>query len=311
MFRSVSVPDVSRGISQWQTSLKLKLVCLGMLWAATAPAQIYVVNSGDGTIGEYSLTGQSINTSFITGLSSPTGIAISGGYLYVAQENGVVQKYTTGGSLVNASLISGLSLPWGLTVSGNHLFIADAGEASNTIGEYTTEGDAINASLVTGLATPADVATDGNYLYVTCWQTGTIGVYTTSGDAVTTFDSPGACPGGIVLDGNGHVYVSALTCVGEYTMSGAPINPNLISGGYNSGIGIALDGSGDLFLADNSGGGNVIREYTTGGQLINANFITGLNNPVAIAVVVPEPATFALLLIGLAGVMLKSASHRA
>ncbi|HYA79055.1 MAG TPA: PEP-CTERM sorting domain-containing protein [Candidatus Nitrosopolaris sp.] len=282
-----------------------------LLAAAPATAQIYVVNAGSGTIGEYSLSGQTINSSFITGLSSPTGLAVSGGYLYVAQENGTIREYTTSGALVNPSLISGLYLPWGIAISGNNLFVANAGGESSTIGEYTINGATVNASLVTGLGNPTGLATDGTYLYVTCWHTGTVGIYTTSGAGITTFGAPGAYPGGIVLDGSGHVYVSTLNGVGEYTTAGVPINPTLISGGYNSGVGIALDGNGHLFWADNYGGagGNVIGEYTTNGQLINANFITGLSNPVAM-VLVPEPATSVLVLVGLAGLVCRSVFRR-
>jgi hypothetical protein len=237
---------------------------------------------------------------------------VSGSYLYVAQENGTVRKYTTAGSLVNGSLISGLYLPWGITVSGNDLFVANAGGESSTVGEYTTSGATLNASLVSGLDNPTGLATDGNDLYVTCWSSGTVGIYTTSGAGINTFGSPGAYPGGVTLDGNGHVYVSTLNGVGEYTTAGVPVNASLISGGYNSGVGIALDGNGHLFWADNYGGagGNVIGEYTTGGQLINASFITGLSNPVALAVVVPEPASSVLALIGLAGLIFKSTARR-
>ncbi len=285
---------------------------MGMLLVFPAHGQIYVVNAGSGTIGEYSLTGQTINSSFITGLSSPTGIAVSGGYIYVAQENGTIRKYTTAGLLVNASLISGLYLPWGITISGNNLFVANGGGESSTIGEYTISGATVNASLVSGLGNPTGLATDGNNLYVTCWHTGTVGIYMTSGTEIKTFGSPGAYPGGVTLDGNGHVYVSTLNGVGEYTTAGTPINTTLISGGYNSGVGIGLDGNGHLFWADNYGGagGNVIGEYTTGGQLINASFITGLSNPVAMAVVVPEPVASTLMLIGLAGLIFKSFSRR-
>ena len=284
----------------------LLLLFLGL--AASAPGQIYVANRGNGTIGEYTLSGQTINASFITGLSAPTGFAVSDGYLYVAQENGTIRKYTTSGALVNASLISGLYLPWGIAISGNDLFVANAGGESSTIGEYTTSGATVNASLVSGLGNPTGLATDGNDLYVTCWHTGNVGVYTTSGTAINSFGAPGAYPGGIVLDGKGDLYVSTLNGVGEYTTAGTPVNALLISGGYNSGIGIALDGNGHLFWADNYGGagGNVIGEYTTSGQLLNASFISGLSNPVSMVVVVPEPSSAVLILFGLGGLIFKS-----
>ena len=284
----------------------LLLLFLGL--AASAPGQIYVANYASGTIGEYTLSGQTINASFITGLGQPTGMAVSDGYLYVAQLNGTIRKYTTSGTLVNASLINGLYGPWGIAISGNDLFVANGGGESSTIGEYTTSGATLNASLVSGLGNPTGLATDGNYLYVTCWHTGNVGIYTTSGTAINSFGAPGEYPGGIVLDGKGNLYVSTLNGVGEYTTAGTPVNPLLISGGYSSGSGIGLDGSGHLFWADNYGGagGNVIREYTTDGQLINASFISGLSNPVSMVVVVPEPSSSVLVLFGLFGLIFKS-----
>jgi hypothetical protein len=278
-----------------------------LLAAVSAHGQIYVANYRGGTIGEYTLSGQTINKSFITGVA-PTAIAVSGGYLYVLNGGGTVSKYTTSGTLVNASLVSGLLYPWGMAVSGNDLFVDNTGSESGSIEEYTTSGALVNASLVPGLDNPAGLATDGNNLYVACWTSGNIGVYTTSGASINSFGAPGAYPGGVVLDGNGNLYVSTLNGVGEYTTAGVPVNSLLISGGYNSGGGIALDGSGHLFWADNYGGagGNVIGEYTTGGQLINPSFITGLSNPTSIVVVVPEPSSSVLVLFGLIGLILKS-----
>ena len=106
-------------------------------------------------------------------------------------------------------------------------------------------------------------------------------------------------PGGLVLDGLGFMYVSTLNQVGKYSLSGAAVNGSLISNGRNSGIGLALDGLGHLFWANNFGGagGNVIGEYTILGSQINTSLITGLSNPVAI-LIVPEPQTVSLLASG-------------
>ena len=110
-------------------------------------------------------------------------------------------------------------------------------------------------------------------------------------------------PGGLAVDGQGVLFVSSYDRVGEYTTSGGAVNPSLISGGYNSAVGIALDGNGHLYWANNYGGegGNRIGLYTTAGEVLNATFITGLHNPVAM-VVVPEPTAFVLF--GMAGVVI-------
>ncbi len=58
-----------------------------LLFPTTARAQIYVSNGGNGTVGEYSLSGTAINPSLITGLHDPTGLAVFNGNLYVAERS--------------------------------------------------------------------------------------------------------------------------------------------------------------------------------------------------------------------------------
>lgn len=57
--------------------------------------------------------------------------------------NGTIGEYTTEGTTVNAALISGLINPWGIAVSGEDLFITSDGDlspGSGYISEYTTSG---------------------------------------------------------------------------------------------------------------------------------------------------------------------------
>jgi hypothetical protein len=102
------------------------------------------------------------------------------------------------------------------------------------------------------------------------------------------------------VDGSGHLFVSTIDRVYKYLTSGAVVDASLISGGRNSGVGLALDGQGHLFLANNFGGtgGNLIGEYLTTGEVVNASFITGLHNPTGLAIVVPEPSVWVLMTIG-------------
>jgi hypothetical protein len=155
----------------------------------------------------------------------------------------------------------------------------------------------VNASLISGFENPVGVATDGNNLYVSAFSGGTVGKYTMSGATVDDSLISGLPnPGGLVLNGSGDLFVSTYDHIGEFTTSGGIVNASLISNGYNTGTGLALDAAGDLLWADNYGGagGNKIGEYTASGQTINTSFITGLQNPVGIAVV-PEPTIFGLV----------------
>jgi len=79
--------------------------------------------------------------------------------------------------------------------------------------------------------------------------------------------------------------IGATGRVGEYTMSGAPVNPALISEGVRP-IGVALSGN-NLFVLNLSASSSVgtIGEYTTSGATINPTLISGLNHlPFTIAV---------------------------
>lgn len=121
---------------------------------------MYVASYGNHTIGEYSTSGDILNSSFISlgGSFYPCGIALSGSDLFVANNVGtnIVGEWTTSGAIVNSSLISGSNGAVGVAVSGSDVFVANSN--ANTIGEYTTSGATVNAALVSGLNGPADIA---------------------------------------------------------------------------------------------------------------------------------------------------------
>ena len=303
------------------------------IWA-TSPAadagEIFVANTGAGTIGEYdSTTGATINASLISGLNNPQSIAISGGDLFVLnQGSGSVGEYTTSGAVVNASLITGLGInvAEGITVSGGDLFVVkDDGQDRQTgldkglIGEYTTSGATVNASLVTLLDNnagfdPVSIAASGIDLFVVN-QAGTVGEYTTTGATINgslVTDRYNSVLGVAVSEGNlflTGVYPSA---IGEYdATSGAAINASLVTSGFNSDpslgpLGITVAG-GDLFVANGDG---TIGEYTTSGDTVNAALITGADGLFGIAVVTPEPSTWLTLAIGTGALLAFGLRHR-
>jgi hypothetical protein len=76
------------------------------------------------------------------------------------------------------------------------------------------------------------------------------------------------------------LYVSQLSnTLGEYDpLTGAGINPNLITTGLNEPYGIAVSGN-TLFVANYTEPGTVGEYDATSGAVINANYITGLSSP--------------------------------
>jgi hypothetical protein len=78
--------------------------------ATDSQGDIFVANNGNGTIAEYTSSGQLLNSALISGLNNPVGLAIDGeGDLFVGCGNGTVGEFTTSGQTVNTNLISGLS----------------------------------------------------------------------------------------------------------------------------------------------------------------------------------------------------------
>src|SRR6266481_6163992 len=131
------------------------------LTPVTGDAQIFVTNAFSNTIGEYNATtGAPINSSFISGLDFPTGIALFGGNLFVTNNgNNTIGEYNaTTGAPINSSFISsGLDQPRGVVLSGGNLFVTNGG--NDTVGEYNaTTGATINSSFISsGLNNPAGI----------------------------------------------------------------------------------------------------------------------------------------------------------
>jgi len=243
--------------------------------------------SGSGTIGEYTTSGTPVNASLITGLTGPSGIAVSGSNLFVANfGNATIGEYTTSGTTVNASLITGLVEPSGIAVSGSNLFISYL-VGTGGISEYTTSGTTVNVPLITGLGEPFGIAMSGSDLFVVNGAGGTIGEYTTSGTPVNPSLITGlSTPTGIAVSGS-NLFIAnyGSGTIGEYTTSGTPVKVPLITG-LSGPHGIAVDGP-LLYVANLISG--TIGEYTTSGTTVNASLVSGLSGPNGIAVV-PEPA---------------------
>jgi len=311
-----------------KTSVLLFLVGLGFL--ESGYGQIFVSNGGNlgvsggfttnGSIGEYTTSGATLNASLISELSAPCGLALSGNNLFVASASGGIGEYTTSGTTVNPSLVTGLSHPEGLAVAGNNLYVANLG--NGTIGEYTTSGTTVNAALIAGLDQPTGVVVFGTDLFVLDIARGTIGEYTTSGATVNAslvsgLENPPwvpnyepASPWGLAVDGNGNLIVTVtggIGGIGKFTPSGATVYLSMIPTlGPTFLTGVAMSGT-SLFVAN--AWSSTIGEYTTSGAAVDTSLISGLNAPNFLVVEdVPEPSS--LSLVGLACVVLVSLHRR-
>ncbi|MGH8093685.1 MAG: beta strand repeat-containing protein [Chthoniobacterales bacterium] len=140
-----------------------------------------------------------------------------------------------------------------LTLAGHRLYGGDpeifltgiGSQGGGIAGAYTLTGWTLNPTLVSGLFDPVGLAVSGNDLFV-------------------LDNMAGVKPG----------------TVGEYdATTGAPVNLALISG-LPDPSGIAISGSMIFLTINNDSAGTAqVAEYTTGGVLVNAALITGLQVP--------------------------------
>ena len=271
-----------------------------LLWIIPAKARadnIFVTNNENGTVGEYTTSGATVNPALITGLSAPSGIVVSDGYIYVPDfDTGTIAKYTTEGTLVTASLVTGLAGPVGLRLFQGNLYVTEQVDGMNgRVSVYTTSGATVNAALIPRFPVPVDLAFDDTFLYVTSLSAGRVSKFdcSTGATVVASLIGGQSAPRGI-LQHDGFLYVANSTggSVRKYTTSGSFIGSFT---GFNNPSGIALSPSGTLLITNFAA--DRVSEHTTSGTPINTSLITGLSNPVGIAVgpvATPTPSAGAL-----------------
>ena len=284
-------------------------------------ASLFTVQVFDATTG--SLTGSLTPTG---GWGTPTGIAVaSDGTVYVADSwNNVIDRFDSLGNFLGVFASSGLFEPTGLAFGPDgFLYVANYGpDGSGYITRYDSSGNPVDPTPFvpssTGLSYPGGLAfgPNGN-LYISdsgnsaidevILPTGTLSTLVGPGCPATPFSNPS----GVAFGPDGNLYVAdegaGCGAVGsgvyqygaDGSLLGAFIAPNTLS----SPIDLAFGPGGNLFVTDSVGGVTEFNQ-TTGAELADFAPIGGtLINPqyLAFSTPVPEPATLALIGIGLAG----------
>ena len=245
--------------------------------------------------------GQAPNISYPGPDVYPTGTAIAN--LTPTNSGGAVpaNAYSLVTTIVPAG--SDFNNPYGIAVdpSGN-LYVADYG--NNAIKKITPAG-VVSTFYSTGLINPQGVATDaagniyisdsGNNRILKATSAGVAAVYAGTGSvgfingaavSTATFNDPA----GLVLDAAGNVYVAdygnnairKITPAGVVsTLAGSgtagATNATATSASFRNPYGIAIDQSGNLFVADE--GNNLIRKVTSAGVVTTfAGTVAGGDN---------------------------------
>jgi hypothetical protein len=287
----------------------LALAAGAALAPARADAQILVSN-GSGTVAQYSLNGTLVNRALISGLVDMYGMAASGSNLFFTNGGaGTIEEYGMSGALVNGALVSGLDGPSGIAASGSNLYVQ---VGNGGVGAYTTSGATVNASLIQPLGAASIIATSGSEIFA--MSDGHIGAYTTSGALLNADLNPESAifPSGIAAS-ESNVWVTMpggafpQDVVIDFTTSGALVTGNLVPGVLDP-FGIAYWNS-DLYIPTANDGGMVI-ECDLSGDILNEFTTTNSIGEAEYIVVVPEPATGGLILVGGLGLLMMRPGRR-
>jgi tripartite motif-containing protein 71 len=219
---------------------------------------------------------------------APWGLAVdAAGYVYVAdQYNHRICKFTDAGQFVRAwgSYGSGpgqFNQPGGIGADATgRIFVADYG--NNRIEVFTSEGAFLNVfgSGGTGpgqLLHPYDVAVGpSGTVYVADHDNNRIAEYDGNGLFITALATNRTT--GVVVDVSGNIFVSSEGGPGDtgnfvtkYDPAGNLLlrlgSPGSASGLFDGPAGLAIDGAGDLYVADF--GNNRVQKFSPNGLLLS------------------------------------------
>jgi virginiamycin B lyase len=250
--------------------------------SASLTPQLYWTNSTGFThrIAEANLDGSSANQDFISGASTPLGVAVDGLHLYWANAgSNTIGRASLDGTSVNESFISA-SFPVGIAVDGSHIYWANA--SANTIGEANLDGSGVDQSFIVGAASPAGVAVDASHIYWANVGSNTVGRANLDGTNVDENFITGAnVPAGVAVNAS-HIYWAnaGVNAIGEANIDGTDPSQTFITGASIP-RGVTVD-STHIYWANNTG--NTIAEANLDGTSVNQSFIAGASAPYGVAV---------------------------
>ena len=129
--------------------------------AVDSSGNVYIADTGNAAIKEWSATSGNVATLISTGLTSPTGVAVDAAdNVYIADSGaGKIFKWTLATGQLTTLISSGLSTPNGLAVDGSgNVYVADTGH--NLIKEWSAASNTVSTLDSAGLSAPAGVGVD-------------------------------------------------------------------------------------------------------------------------------------------------------
>jgi sugar lactone lactonase YvrE len=228
--------------------------------AADGSGNVYIADTLNSAIKEWSASTQQVTTLVPSGLNNPLGVAVDGsGNVYIADTGSTAIKEWSA-STQQVTTLSAVPYPAGVAVdSSGNVFIVNT--LNDTISEWSALMQQLTTLLSTGLSSPYGIAVDGSgNLYITNTANNAIKEWSASTQQVITLLSTGqANPFGVAVDGSGNVYFTDAdnNLVREWSAS-TQQETSLVFTGLNSPIGVSVDTSGNVYIADT--GNNAIKE---------------------------------------------------
>ena len=191
----------ARGWLAWLAAVAVA-ACFG--WAAQADAFVYWANQGTNTVGRANLDGTGANQSFITGASSPRGVAVDAGHVYWTNAGtGTIGRANVDGTGADQGFITGATSPAGVAVDTGHVYWANF--LTGTIGRANVDGSGANQSFIPApgaISSPMGVAVDAGHVYWTNQGTNTVGRANVDGSGANqSFITGASGPAGVAVDG--------------------------------------------------------------------------------------------------------------
>jgi hypothetical protein len=234
--------------------------------------------NGVGTGPQVSFPGNNVPTTLSGGFTTAFGVTEdASGNIFVADVAGSVEELFAATNFTSSRPIgSGFTAPSGLAVDGfGNVFVADNGPigSGGKVAEVQAAGGYTNVIPVgSGFSRPRGIAVDGGgNVYVSDYGLRTVEKFSpANGYTTATTLASGAAPfspQGIAVDGSGDVFYanSGNGTVKEITAASGYATVIPVGSGFSSPFALALDGSGNLFVSDESTTSSIKEVIAAGG----------------------------------------------
>ncbi|HTT65379.1 MAG TPA: BACON domain-containing carbohydrate-binding protein [Bryobacteraceae bacterium] len=236
--------------------------------AVDAQGNVYIADSSNNAIREWSAATGTVSLLVSSGLSNPGGVAVDGaGNVYIADTgDSAIKKWSVADQQVASLVSTGLISPVGVAVDGQgNVYFSDTGH--NSIKEWVAAGQQVTTLIpsTAGLSGPRGVAVDpvGN-IYIADAKNNAIKAWTAANKLLAPLISTGLnAPRGVALDSQNNAYIADTSnnSIKEWSPPTSSVS-TLVAAGMRAPSGVVVDGQGNVYIADTND--NAIKEFTAG-----------------------------------------------